>query len=497
MTRVLRRSFPLVLLIAACGASACGFGSPPCASGAPPPLRIAVANPQASLPGNRVMQAAMFTEMALVRLDHRGLPMAGLARTWHTTDRQTWTFTLQHDLRAHNGQLLSAADVASAIRQRVDVVSYYPVWKDVVRIDTPSADTIVVHLRRPSSVFLEALSMLGLVDIDEDRVRGSGPFRLIRDTPAEMDYASFADFWAGPPRPPGLRVRFYPSARAAWAAFLRDEADFLYEVPPATASLLASHPDVRLYRGPPRFIHLLGFQQRHLLLRDVRVRRALNLAIDRNAIAQRVFAGYTHASAGPFAPDYWAADGLGTPWPYDPAQARRLLDAATGERDGPIELTCLTSSEFPLSADVAADLESQLRRVNVRLRLVALTRGPMIDRLARGDFDTFVVQMATGASGMWVRTHWHSGGAGPVANIGYASADAALDALASAASPEAERDAVRAVLDIMREDPPAAFLVPAPILRAVRRSWRVPEDPADIRASIPRWTFTEAGCRGL
>lgn len=215
----------------------------------------------------------------------------------------------------------------------------------------------------------------------------------------------------------------------------------------------------------------------------------MNLAIDRDELARSVFAGFTKPTrVGPFSPDYWATEGVDTSWPYDPAAASALLKAATSQ---PIELVCITFDQHPQIGEVAALLEAQLQRVRVRLRLVPLPLRALAGRLRSGDFDVFVMSMASGFGSAWPYRLWHS--QGDHLKSGYTSADRALDALSTAQSPEAERAAVHAVLDIMHRDPPAAFLMPVPSIRAVRRTWRVPDKIASF-ASLPHWKLAEPPC---
>jgi ABC-type transport system substrate-binding protein len=220
------------------------------------------------------------------------------------------------------------------------------------------------------------------------------------------------------------------------------------------------------------------------------VRQALNLAIDREALARRFFPRNGTPDRGPFFPKYWAVEDAHaeTAWPYDPAKARALLKAATGGAPS-IELECLVVNETVLHADIAAALEAQLEQVHVRLRLVALPLAEVSRRMAAGDFELVSAPMTTGYGVVAPYFFWHSP-AGYLRSH-YSAADEALDALATAASDDAERAAARALLEVMHRDPPAAFVLPIPTMRAVRTNWRVPNNDPDIRRTLPYWTLAE------
>jgi peptide/nickel transport system substrate-binding protein len=490
-----RIAITLTLTIA--GLSGCARAPAPCdAAAAPSTVRIAVANPMAPQVANRDLVGRLFSGATLLGSDHLGQPRPALASKWETSDRRTWTLTLRDGLHTHDGQPLTSTAIRDALLPRVpQLKAYSPVWRDVTGIDAPTPATLVFRLARPSSAFPEALSEYSVVGESGMASLDAGPFRLTGEEGDHTDhYASFPGFWNGPPKMAGLRVSFFTSQRAAWAAFLRGEADVLYQVSPEFIPLLAQNPDVQLFDSGVRRLSVLGFQQRHPILRDARVRQALNLAIDRDEIARRFMGRGVDAERGPFSPAYWAVQDAGPSWPHDPTTARAILASVTANGRTPLELECLTTNEFTTVSDIAAALEAQLSRVHVRLKLRALPSQELYRRLAAGEYDVFVMPMLAGTTGLWPYTFWHSRSQRYLRS-GYTAADAALDAWYTAASPDAEREAARAVLDVMRRDPPAAFLGPTPSVRAVRRTWRIPEDEVNLRESLPRWTpAPSAGC---
>jgi ABC-type transport system substrate-binding protein len=294
----------------------------------------------------------------------------------------------------------------------------------------------------------------------------------------------------------------YPSKRAAWAAFLRHDDDVLHEVPPDVLATLARDPTIRVHRVKPIQFYTLLFQHRHPLLRDPRVRRALNIAIDREALVQRLFPDYAQQldyvrlTTAPFSPEYWAVKGTGTPWPYDPAAARGLLAEAAQGRTDPIELRCLIVGQDELLSNMAALIETQLQRVHVRLRLEPVPLETFAARMTAGDFDLALTPMSMLSTSLWPYAMWASDQPDPMLRSGYSAADTALDALYHAPTPDAERAAAREVMDTMRRDPPAAFLMLAPITRAVHTNWIPNDAQRGFRLFMYRWTlkgFTPCG----
>jgi peptide/nickel transport system substrate-binding protein len=499
--RLLTRLLLCIACVMSSALAACGTSHAPCSPGPLPTLRIAFYNPTAPQ-ANSVLNTMYirFTDWSFLRLDVDGRPLPLLARHWQTTDRRTWTLTLPPNLRSHDGQPLTAERSREATLPRTRRSgAVLQVWRELEAIEAPTPTTMVFRFARPNSAVPEALSSMSAGGETETPL-SAGPFRLVTLTPARIDLAAFREFWDGPPTLAGIRIDLYPTNRAAWAAFLRHDADLLYDVPPDALASLAKDPDVRIDRRRPRQVYTLLFQHQHPLLRDVRVRQALNLAIDRDALVRRLFPDfaqlpeYTRLATAPFSPDYWAVKGAGSPWPYDPAAARTLLAQATAGRAGPIELTCLVPGPDELISNVAAVVETQLQRVHVRLRLETVPIDTFRARVGSGNFELAITPLTTGATTLYPHAFWHS--QTPIVRSGYHAADRELDAVYHAETPEAEQAAARDVIEIMRRDPPAAFLMPSPNVGAIHSKWIVPDERADFRPFLYRWTlegFTPCG----
>lgn len=363
-----------------------------------------------------------------------------------------------------------------------------PEWGDLTSVDAPASASLVITLARPNAGFLETLAATGVSTPEAPLL--AGPFRLTELTDDEMRFEAFPGYWNGAPAVAGLRARFYPSARNAWAAFLRQEEDLLYTVPPEAVPLLERDPDVQLFDSSnQRYVIALGFQQRHAVLRDVRVRRALSLAIDRDEIMRHFFPTTALSERGPFQAQYWATQGEPPLSRFDPVEAQALLAPITADGRKPLELECITSNEFEPVPDIAAAIEVQLRRVHVRMTLVGLPRKELLRRRAKGEFELFAMPVLTSAGPNAPYRFWHSGVQDGPLDSGYTAADAALDALRRARSREAEQVAAHNVLEVMRRDPPAAFIGPQAILRATHRRWKIPPGQAASKDALVKWTL--------
>jgi peptide/nickel transport system substrate-binding protein len=234
------------------------------------------------------------------------------------------------------------------------------------------------------------------------------------------------------------------------------------------------------------------------------VRRALDLAVDREAILQQGLRGRGIPASGPVWPRHWAYDATLPAARYNPGEAVTLLDEALGPTratPGPgaasrLQFTCLIPVNFTLYERIALLVQKQLWDVNVDMRLEAVRPDVFNGRIRSGDFDAVVLPIAGGPFLGLFHRFWHSPDPRPRWNYWHyadAQVDVALEALRDARDEAAMRDAVGRMTRAMRADPPALFLVWGETTQAYSRRFDVPVEPGrDALANIGGWRPTEA-----
>ncbi len=333
----------------------------------------------------------------------------------------------------------------------------------------------------------------------QDGESSAGPFRVTARERDRADLEAFDGYYRGRPRIDRVEVRGYPTARAAWAALMRGEIDFLYEVGPEAIEFVEGGTDVRAFSLLRPYVFLLGFNVARPTLRDARVRQALNLAIDKNAAIDLAFGGRGVAATGPVWIRHWTYDEAVSPVRHDPDAARALLEAAGWPTPGPgvgkarrgrLTLSCMVPAGYESLERLALMLQKQLLDVGVDLDLEAVPSPELAERLAAGRFDTFLFPQIAGTGLTGPCWFWHSpaGGVGPFVRHGYDAADAALDRMRRASDDEALRAAVRDVQRVVAADPPAVFVAWQERSRAVRRRFEIPAAAdRDVLGSLAQW----------
>ena len=264
-------------------------------------------------------------------------------------DGTTIVYHLRPGVRWQDGTALTASDVVfsySAVKNPANNVVSRVGYAEVATVRAPRPDTVVVRLRRPFAPFtayffgpqanpalmprhlLARYANLNQAVYNQAPV-GAGPFRVVKWRHADsVTLEANPYYWRGKPAIARIVYRIIPSPNTRLQQLQTGEADAYFDVDPQLLPQLRGMPGVHVALTPVNDIHVLQFNLRDPLAGDVRLRRAMALAVDRRVL----LAAATHDSGVTVDADQprngWAYDPRLQPIRYDPAAARRLLDAA-------------------------------------------------------------------------------------------------------------------------------------------------------------------------
>ncbi|MDF1604651.1 ABC transporter substrate-binding protein [Nocardioides sp. YIM 152315] len=262
-----------------------------------------------------------------------------LAEGIESDDNRTWTLTLRDDVTFSDGTPLDAAAVQASQERYADGGPESALWNANVRsVETPDDQTVVYTLEKPWAQFPGMLTTgPGMIvaasagDGESFEPVGAGPFTLEEWRPQEsIRLAANADYWAGKPALDSLEVVFLPSPDAAMDSFDSDSVDMIFvREPDQVQEMLAGRPH--------GYVNFTAVQNSALINAskgrpgaDVRVRQALQLAIDPQVVTERAF-GVAEGGSSTVFPEYsrWHGDASGLP--YDPERAKQLLEEARAD----------------------------------------------------------------------------------------------------------------------------------------------------------------------
>ncbi len=300
----------------------------------------------------------------------------------------------------------------------------------------------------------------------------SGPFRLASWQPGTEIVLERNARYFDPTLPKLDRVVFRVAPDAATHAdqLLAGTIDFACGMTPADASRLAHHPELRVIPYETRQYDYIVWNTRRVPFDDPAVRRALTLAIDRQALVDTLFRGYAVVGSSPIPAAFWPHDRELVPWPYDPEEAKRLLAAAGfADRDGdgvldrggkPLRFELSTNSSNRFRSDALVMIQEQLRRVGVDARPRTVEIHTLNELNQAHDFDATLMGWAVDTT-FDLRSNLHSSEIDGGYNFGSFSdpeVDRLLEATRRAKTPEEARPDLVRIQRILHQSQPFTFL---------------------------------------
>ena len=326
-------------------------------------------------------------------------PKPMLAESWRIVNDTTWEFKLRRGVKFHNGEPFTAPSVKATIDYALDPAtkshyagaSYWGLVKEVQVVDDFTVrfvtkqpwPNLVDSAALTNSLIMpaKALKELGPQKLAEKPI-GTGPFRFVewkRDERLVLDRNP--DYWQGPADVSRVTFRFIPEFSARMAALLSGEIDIMKDVPPHAVEVIEKSGRATLRATVSSRINYLALVNlKPGPMQDLRVRRAMNHAVDVDELIKQVLKGRASRMCGPLAPanvDYAPAEC----YKYDPARAQALFKEA-GIDPTKLQLTLDTpSGRYPLDKDVSLAIAAQLQRLGIKVNVVVNEWGTHLDKI--------------------------------------------------------------------------------------------------------------------
>lgn len=340
-------------------------------------------------------------------------------------DGLTITYKLRDGVKWGDGKPFTAADVKftwQAIMDNSNAVNSRAGYEDIASIDTPDPLTAVVKFKK---LYAPALTLFRFVLPQQGfggtamtgvpfnrKPFGTGPYMVKEWTSGESIVLEANPNYRTPPATGGLIFRITPSREQSVLLLKSGEADVVWDLIEASIPEFQTNPNVKLWTTPSSNVEYLGLNlaQRgnpadpskpHPILGDINVRKALSLAIDRGVLVNKLMYGKSTVATSAIGLG-WAADPSIAIAPYNPDEAKRLLDAAgwqpgadgirqkNGQR---LSLEITTTSGNKLRELAEQVLQQQLAAVGIELKINNVPSSTMFGNwasngpLQRGNYD--------------------------------------------------------------------------------------------------------------
>lgn len=355
----------------------------------------------------------------LVERDGRARPHPSLATAWRAVSDTIWEFQLREGVTWHDGRPFTADDVVFTFA-RVPNVPNSPggfggFLRAIARVEVVNPHLIRLHTRAPHPLMPLDLASVSIIarhaaegaateDFNQGRAAiGTGPYRFVSFRTGDRVEMTRNDAWFGGAEPwARVSYRMLLNDASRTAALLAGDVDVIEQIPTSDLARLRRDPRVTVTEipslrtvymapdysrdgAPPGVTDHAGQPLASNPFKDPRVRQALSLAINRDALAERVMEGAATATAQWLPPGAFGYNPAVRPDPFDPDAARRLL-AEAGFPEG-FRLTLATPNDrWPNDARLAQGVAQMWTRIGVRTQVEALPWAGFVPRRARIEF---------------------------------------------------------------------------------------------------------------
>lgn len=316
----------------------------------------------------------------LIDIKGDGSIEGGLATDWTVNEDATeWVFKLREGVKFQNGDVLDAEDVVFSFKRIMenDAAPMRTYTRLINEVSAPDAMSVKFDLSEPFTPFLRQMSLVPIVpqSVYSDTSRnfaveavGSGPYRVVEWVKDDhMIFEANPDYWRGAPAIKRVVQRPIPADNSRVAALLSGEVDIMPSLPPSALRQVSGNPDIDLQTLPSNRIVFLASNIRHPALQDVKLRQAIDLAIDREAIVSRLLRGSGKVEGQLVAPSVFGYDPAITAQVQDVAAAKALV--AESGYDGSTILLQYPNNRWPFASETAQAIAGYLSAAGIKVEL--------------------------------------------------------------------------------------------------------------------------------
>lgn len=325
----------------------------------------------------------------LLDTDEKGELIPNLAESYDISeDGLTYTFTLREGVKFHDGSDLTADDVVYSYSKLAGLTTGEPMsskFAGVSAVEAKSDFEVVVTLKEINSSFL-ATNIAAIVpsDYEEQSTKpiGAGPFKFKEYKPGqELVLVKNEDYYleGKTAKVDEVQFKIMPDTESSILAMQAGEIDVLPGV--SEQGLLQLGDAVEVVTGPQNMVQIMGLNNSFEPLNDVRVRQAINFAVDKDIIIDTVSEGKATKLGSNFSPamDFYFEEGLDEYYATDLDKAKELM-ADAGYADG-FDLQLTVPSEYQFHVDTAQMIASQLQQININVKIETIEFSTWLERV--------------------------------------------------------------------------------------------------------------------
>lgn len=366
-----------------------------------------------------------------------------LAESWKQIDPLRLELKIRQGVKFHNGETLDAAAIKYTLDSIMNpaYVTNLKTWtNDIEKVEAPDAATVLIKTKYQTRGLMNSLAQVPIVAPKaaqelgtefEKKPIGTGPYRIVSYAPnSAVVIERFDGYWGTKGKPKKITFRIMPENSVRLAALQAGEVQVAENLPPDKLETLRSDKALKVIYTPTLRVDYLVLNARNELLRDVRIREAISLAIDRASLVKNLLGGTTRVANSISPPGTDGYDESLPAYAFNPARAKQLLKEA-GYAGQPFTFGA-PIGRYSMDKQVNEAMAGMLKNVGINVRFEALAWSSYYPKYNTGGYDIGFI----GQTDFTVNPHkhWNSLFYSPVAMTKYKNEE--MDKILEAARQE-------------------------------------------------------------
>lgn len=406
----------------------------------------------------------------LIKIEADGTLSPALAESWEISeDGKEILFTIKQDVKFHNGDIMTADDVAYSLNRSI-ASSYTSKFTAVMeKAEVVSENQVKLTLKNSYGPILYCLANPSLAVVSQKAVEaagdkfgsnpiGTGPYKFIEWISGEKVVATrFDDYFKGPAPIKDITFKFITDTATAAIALENGEIDILHNPAKSDKEAQINNENLAYYETDSAYYYHISMNNQSGPFADKKVREAVSYAINREDIIIGGLEGNGSPVEVPMPPAAFGYDPDFKNNPYDPEKAKELL-AEAGYPDG---FTCsFKVNQAPMYSNPAQVIQQQLREVGINCEIELMERAAYLDDVTRNfnyDLSLYVITALIPDADYVCYTRLHStmlGNGNNFTQTSIPALDEALDKGRSSNDEATRLEAYRKVNEIVKEEVP-------------------------------------------